>query len=295
MNSMMAGVIREGTGKAARLDGWQAAGKSGTTQNSRDALFVGFTSVMATGVWFGNDDGSYMKKVTGGTLPARAWKEYMTVAMKGYTPTPLFGFNNGLVQPAQPQEQSPSTSIGDIISGILPGSGQSRQNSAQDSFPPAPQAPGQEAILSPSEAPNPASGQAPRYPAPAQAGLDPAQRRYQQPTQQQPYPQAAPQPPGAVPCAYGDNAVCNNANGNTVYSNRPARQYRDGGNSNADQAGGYRDYRQYRGQYDSSAPVPPGSVGGGPLPPGEVGADGGQVYQPQQTRRTTLLDVIMGQ
>ncbi|AYD03291.1 penicillin-binding protein 1A [Neorhizobium sp. NCHU2750] len=307
MNSMMAGVIREGTGRAARLDGWQAAGKSGTTQNSRDALFVGFTSILTTGVWFGNDDGSYMKKVTGGTLPARAWKEYMTVAMKGYTPTPLFGFNNGLAQPSQQQQQSPSTSIGDIISGIIPGSGQSQPNSV-DSFPPAPQAPGQEAILSPSQPqirstnPQPVqqNGQASTYPAPSQAAVEPAQRRYQQPTQQQqPYPQAANQPPAAVPCPYGDNAVCNTGNGNTVYSNRPTRQYRNGGTGDAQQAGGYRDYRQYRGPYDAEAPVPSGNVGGGPVPPGDVGgyqgADGGQVYQPQQARRTTLLDVIMGQ
>jgi penicillin-binding protein 1A len=284
MNSMMSGVIREGTGRAAKLDGWQAAGKSGTTQNSRDALFVGFTSILTTGVWFGNDDGSYMKKVTGGTLPARAWKEYMTVAMKGYTPTPLFGFNNGLAPPPRQQEQSPSTSIGDIISGILPGSGQQPANSV-NSFPPAPQAPGQVN----SQANSQPNGQSPSYPAPAQAALEPARRN------PQPDPQSAPLPPGAVPCRYGDNAVCNTGNGTTVYSNRPARQYRDGGNGDAEQAGGYRDYRQYRGPYDSNAPVPPGNVGGGPVPPGEVGGDGGRVYQPQQTRRTTLLDVIMGQ
>src|SRR3546814_7707570 len=91
MNSMLTRVIQEGTGKAARLDDWQAAGKSGTTQSFRDALFVGYTSIMTTGVWFGNDDGTSMKKVTGGGLPARAWNEYMTAAHAGYSPTPLFG------------------------------------------------------------------------------------------------------------------------------------------------------------------------------------------------------------
>ncbi len=66
---------------------------------------------------------------------------------------------------------------------------------------------------------------------------------------------------GAIPCAYGDNAICNNGNGGTVYDNRQQRQYR--GNTDAEQAGGYRDYRQYKGPFDSQAPLPPGSVGGG--------------------------------
>lgn len=278
MNSMMSGVIREGTGRAARIDGWQAAGKSGTTQNSRDALFVGFTSILTTGIWFGNDDGSYMKKVTGGTLSARAWKEYMTAAMKGYTPTPLFGFSNGVqLPPATDQPQSPSTSIGDIISGILPGTAEEQPGySGQDDFPPAPQAPAGSDIVR-SRPLEPVSPQ-------GEAALPPGRSRERQPM---------PQPPGAIPCAYGDNAICNNGNGNTVYDNRQQRQYR--GNPQAEQAGGYRDYREYRGPYDSQGPVPPGSVGGGPMPPGDVGADGGHVYQPQQTRRTTLLDVIMGQ
>ena len=314
MNAMMAGVITEGTGRAARLDGWQAAGKSGTTQNSRDALFVGFTSIMTTGVWFGNDDGSYMKRVTGGTLPAKAWKEYMTVAMKGYTPTPLFGT---MLAPGQMQKgQQPSSSIGEIISGILPGSG---QNASQDTdqnamAEPAGQPNGQPAYPSADAQPQPATGvnsfpPAPRAPSqpiqqPAQAQpqvaaeprqiqrqpLPPAQPAYQPPAPQPSYPQAQ-------PCAYGDNAVCNDGSngrhGNA--SGSPSRQYGDAGGYNQPQSGGYRDYRQYRGSYDADAPVPPGNVGGGPTPPAQVGVGTGQVYQPQQTRHTTLLDVIMGQ
>ncbi|MCL6706037.1 penicillin-binding protein [Pseudomonas sp. R2.Fl] len=91
MNSMLTRVITEGTGKGARLDGWQAAGKSGTTQSFRDALFVGYTANLTTGVWFGNDDGTPMKKVTGGGLPARAWKDFMTAAHAGLRPAPLGG------------------------------------------------------------------------------------------------------------------------------------------------------------------------------------------------------------
>jgi penicillin-binding protein 1A len=281
MNSMMNSVVNNGTGRAARLDGWQAAGKSGTTQSFRDALFVGYTSIMTTGIWFGNDDGAFMKKVTGGGLPAKAWKEYMTTAMHGYSPTPLFGSSNGLaLPPATQQEQSPSTSIGDIISGIIPGSGQQQNYPSQNDFPPAPQAPMQQQA-----APQQVPGQIPNR---SEAAIEPPPRR----GNQQPYPE----PARAIPCPYGDNAVCNTGGGNAnaAYDNRPRREYRDDGNAD-NQAGGYRDYRQYRGPYDAGGPVPPGDVGGGPVPPGEVGSDGGQVYQPQQTRRTTLLDVIMGQ
>ncbi len=95
MNGMMVGVMTHGTGKNARIAGWQAAGKSGTTQSFRDALFVGYTSNLTTGVWFGNDDGKSMKKVTGGGLPAKAWSRYMTAAHAGLSPSPLFGLGGG--------------------------------------------------------------------------------------------------------------------------------------------------------------------------------------------------------
>ena len=130
MNAMMAGVIVSGTGKSARIPGWQAAGKSGTTQSFRDALFVGFTSHLTTGVWFGNDDGKSMRKVTGGGLPAKAWKEFMIAAHKGVTPAPIFGggqiIDNGLpVAQSAPNADQPTT-IGSIISGTL-GGGQAVQ------------------------------------------------------------------------------------------------------------------------------------------------------------------------
>jgi penicillin-binding protein 1A len=82
MNTMLAGVIARGTGRAAALDR-PAAGKTGTTQDFHDAWFVGYTADLVTGVWLGNDDNAAMNKVTGGSLPAKTWRAFMTVAMKG--------------------------------------------------------------------------------------------------------------------------------------------------------------------------------------------------------------------
>jgi membrane peptidoglycan carboxypeptidase len=72
-------VVDRGTGRAAGIDGF-AAGKTGTSQNYRDAWFVGFSESLVVGVWMGNDDGTPMDKVTGGRLPARIWKQFMTEA-----------------------------------------------------------------------------------------------------------------------------------------------------------------------------------------------------------------------
>ncbi|HEV2673522.1 MAG TPA: PBP1A family penicillin-binding protein [Aliidongia sp.] len=88
MDRMLQGVIQHGTGKAAAI-GRPAAGKTGTTSDFRDALFVGYTADLVTGVWFGNDDDSPMAKVTGGSLPARAWHDFMTAALKGTPARPL--------------------------------------------------------------------------------------------------------------------------------------------------------------------------------------------------------------
>ncbi len=79
LNAMMRSVIDNGTGKGAKI-GWPAAGKTGTSQEYRDAWFIGFTDRYATAVWFGNDDNSPTKKLTGGSAPARVWKEVMTKA-----------------------------------------------------------------------------------------------------------------------------------------------------------------------------------------------------------------------
>jgi len=90
MNAMMEKTLASGTGRRAAF-GWPAAGKTGTTQNSRDVWFVGYTANLTTGVWFGNDDGTPTRKLTGGSLPALAWKEFMVAAHRGVPVRPLPG------------------------------------------------------------------------------------------------------------------------------------------------------------------------------------------------------------
>ncbi len=82
MSELLRAVIERGTGRAAALDR-PAGGKTGTSQEYRDAWFIGFTADLVAGVWFGNDDASPMNKVTGGSLPARTWKAFMTEAGRG--------------------------------------------------------------------------------------------------------------------------------------------------------------------------------------------------------------------
>jgi penicillin-binding protein 1A len=77
INDLLASVVREGTGRAARING-PAAGKTGTSQSYRDAWFIGFTPDIIVGVWIGNDDNSPTRSVTGGDLPARIWNEFVT-------------------------------------------------------------------------------------------------------------------------------------------------------------------------------------------------------------------------
>lgn len=83
MTAIMKTVITNGTGRAANI-GKPAAGKTGTTDDSKDAYFIGFTPDVVTGVWVGNDDNSQMGGITGGTIPALIWKDVMQVATEPY-------------------------------------------------------------------------------------------------------------------------------------------------------------------------------------------------------------------
>lgn len=104
MNGMLARVVQGGTGRRAAIPGWTVAGKTGTSQDSRDAWFIGFTSQLIGGVWVGNDDDSPMDKVTGGGLPADIWASIMSAALENTSAAPIPGAEN-VVVPNEAAEQ----------------------------------------------------------------------------------------------------------------------------------------------------------------------------------------------
>lgn len=123
---MMTKVVEEGTGRRARIDGWPIAAKTGTTQGSRDAWFIGFTGDYVTGVWMGYDDNSRLTGVTGGGLPASIWRETMLRVLSGKQPTPL-----PMIIPQRPAStgvlesqggQAPAQDILNLLDSILTGS-----------------------------------------------------------------------------------------------------------------------------------------------------------------------------
>ena len=83
MNIMMQETLISGTARKAEIPGWTAAGKTGTSQDFRDAWFIGYTANLVTGVWLGNDDNSPTKKATGGGLPVEVWTRFMKAAHQG--------------------------------------------------------------------------------------------------------------------------------------------------------------------------------------------------------------------
>jgi penicillin-binding protein 1A len=89
MNYMLVDGVNRGTGFKARLKDRSAGGKTGTSQEFKDAWFIGFTPQLVAGVWVGNDDNKSMAKVMGGTIPAAVWHAFMTKAMEGQKALPI--------------------------------------------------------------------------------------------------------------------------------------------------------------------------------------------------------------
>jgi penicillin-binding protein 1A len=118
MNQMLSETLRIGTARKAEFDGWPAAGKTGTSQDFRDAWFVGYTAQLVTTVWLGNDDNSPTKKASGSGLPVEIWSRFMTVAHRGLPVAGLPGlYGPG---PAYADQQQPRYARDDAWAGARP-------------------------------------------------------------------------------------------------------------------------------------------------------------------------------
>jgi penicillin-binding protein 1A len=107
MNAMMRETLQIGTAQKAQLAGWPAAGKTGTSQDFRDAWFIGYTGHLVTGVWLGNDDSSPTRKATGGGLPVEIWTRFMKTAHQGVAVAALPGLGGPSFASALPAANVP--------------------------------------------------------------------------------------------------------------------------------------------------------------------------------------------
>ncbi|QWG18254.1 PBP1A family penicillin-binding protein [Bradyrhizobium sediminis] len=148
MNTMMQETLLSGTARKAEIPGWTAAGKTGTSQDFRDAWFIGYTAKLVTGVWLGNDDNSPTKKATGGGLPVEVWTRFMRAAHQGMPVAGLpnsrqGGFLSNLMQTASqvsaPSAQPPAAQAPVPLAPIPPG-GAYRPPPTRTSAPPSPNA-----------------------------------------------------------------------------------------------------------------------------------------------------------
>jgi penicillin-binding protein 1A len=134
MNTMMRETLISGTARKADLPGWAAAGKTGTSQDFRDAWFIGYTSQLVTGVWFGNDDSSPTRHATGGALPVEVWSRFMKAAHQG---VPVAGIplgNGGLASLADAPTGLP---VAPIPPAGVPSAGLSGAGAPISAHPPA--------------------------------------------------------------------------------------------------------------------------------------------------------------
>jgi penicillin-binding protein 1A len=114
---MLEQTVTSGTGRSAALPGWPAAGKTGTSQEFRDAWFVGYTAPLIAGAWFGNDNNKPTRKASGSTLPAIAWHAFMTAALDGVPVADLPG-NRRLAAAATAAQPAAPGAGGDAIGAL---------------------------------------------------------------------------------------------------------------------------------------------------------------------------------
>jgi penicillin-binding protein 1A len=123
LSQMMRGVIDFGTGQRAKLP-VPASGKTGTSQESRDAWFVGFSEQAAAAVWLGNDDNSPMKNVTGGSFPAQIWRDVMADIPARYNSANYQTYDLPSMTPASGSESessSDSSGFSNLMGRLLKG------------------------------------------------------------------------------------------------------------------------------------------------------------------------------
>jgi penicillin-binding protein 1A len=137
MNQMMQETLLTGTARKAELPGWQAAGKTGTSQDWRDAWFLGYTSYLVAGVWLGNDDSSPTKKVSGGNLPVEIWSRFMKAAHEG---VPVAGLPAGAWRGADAQNSDAALTPPLNLTGAQMGTGGRGGRAPQPAPPPPPEA-----------------------------------------------------------------------------------------------------------------------------------------------------------
>jgi penicillin-binding protein 1A len=106
MNAMLREAVTAGTGRGARLDGRDVAGKTGTSQKYRDAWFIGYTADYVAGVWLGNDNDAPTKRLTGGQLPASLWRDFMQRASAGLPARPLAAAAPRVARAAPPPSET---------------------------------------------------------------------------------------------------------------------------------------------------------------------------------------------
>jgi penicillin-binding protein 1A len=113
MNAMLRETLHSGTAHKADFSGWPAAGKTGTSQDFRDAWFIGYTAHLVTGVWLGNDDNSPTKKTTGGGLPVDIWSRFMKAAHQGIAVAELPGLRGIFASASAAASGRPSAAVQD--------------------------------------------------------------------------------------------------------------------------------------------------------------------------------------